>query len=441
MKRWQTLFVVPGFVSLLVACGSAATVTPPPPPPPVANGSPVSGTISNWIPGKTATLYAQIFAPSSTPSVSAGVPIGAGGSFSNLVLPTPTDAELNSGGDLVGSCGGEGITATPSDSKAVFALLTTKPNSGSDVYQANAIESGSYAFDPGSNGTYRIYVTKNTILSGSCTTTTGTPKYTYTYNNVSLVQGWNILNISIAAHDINATTPIVETLTSGAASSDQKFFVVLPETANIAQARSDTAKKLLLKWDAVPEATGYSLQVRSAGLDLGNGVGQYGPAIDTTATTATVPANPNTSYDVRVRSKFGANFSYGVQNSFLNTAPLNPDGLNILFPTQGVPNPVSIAKGASQVIALEFERGANCTADLNLSISGNSTVGSTGPAPIGAASSGTVSGSFAPNSSSGISSLLNLAVGSSVPSGTYTVDVNAEGCPTGVSTILLLTIP
>lgn len=435
MKRWQTVLVVPGFVSLLVACGSNGMVAPPPP---AANGSPISGTISNWIAGKTATLYAQVF--SSSPSTSAGVAVAADGSFSNLVLPTPTDAELDNGGNLVGSCSGGSITATPSDAKAVFALLTTKPNSGRDVYQANAVESDSAAVDPGSNGTYRIYVTKNTTLSGSCTTT-GTPKYTYSYNNVVLVQGWNILNISIAAHDSSATTPIVETLTSGAVSSDQKFFVVLPETANIAQVRSDTAKKLLLNWDAVPEASGYSLQVRSAGLDLGNGVGQYGSAIDTTATTATVSANPNTSYDVRVRTKFDANLSYGAQNSLLSTATLNPDGLNILFPTQGVPNPVSIAKGASQSVALEFERGASCTAALNLSISGSSSVGSAGPAPVGAASSGTVSGSFAPNSTSGNSSLLNLAVGSSVPSGTYTVDVNASGCPTGVSTILLLTVP
>ncbi len=437
MKRWQILLVVPGFVSLLVACNSSGTVAPPQSP--VANGSPVFGTISNWIPGKTATLYAQVF--SSTPSTSVGVTVAADGSFSNLVLPTPTDAELNGGGNLLGSCSGGSITATPSDGKAVFALLTTKPNSGSDVYQANAVESSSSAFDPGSNGTYRIFVTKNTILSGSCTTTTGTPKYTYTYDNVSFVQGWNILNISLAGHDLSATTPIVETFTSGAVSSDQKFFLVLPETANIAQVRSDTAKKLLLKWDAVPEATGYSLQIRSAGLDLGNGVGQYGPAIDTTATTATVPANPSTSYDVRVRTRFGANLSYGAEGIFLSTATLNPDGLNILFSTQGVPNPVSIAKGASQTVALEFERGANCAAALNLSISGSSTVGSAGPAPVGAASSGTVSGSFAPNSTVGNSSLLNLAVGSGVSSGTYTVDVNADGCPTGVSTILLLTVP
>ena len=176
-------------------------------------------------------------------------------------------------------------------------------------------------------------------------------------------------------------------------------------------------------------------------MDLGNGVGQYGPAIDATATTATVPANPNTSYDVRVKTKFGASLSYGKYTPFLNTATLNPDGLNILFPTQGIPNPVTVAQGATANIALEFERGANCTAALNLSVAGNSTIGSTGPAPIGAASSSTVSGSFAASGTSGNSSVLNLTVGSSVASGMYTVDVSAEGCPTGETTTLLLTIP
>ena len=92
----------------------------------------------------------------------------------------------------------------------------------------------------------------------------------------------------------------------------------------------------------------------------------------------------------------------------------------------------TIAKGSSKSVNLEFERGANCTQALVLSVAGTS---------VGAASSGTISGVFTPNNSTGSTSSLALSVGSSVAPGVYSVDLNADGCPTGVSTSILVTVP
>ncbi len=431
MKKFGLLVLGLAFSSFLVACPGGGTT----PPPLVANGSPVAGTISNWIPGKTGTLYARVFIFSSTPTTSAGVTVAADGSFNNLVLPTPTAAELGDASSGLGGCSGGTITATPSDSKAVTAFLTTNLTSsnGGFVYQANKSQASSLVVDPGSNGTFRIFVSKDTTINGTCTTTTGTPKYTYTYNNVSLAQGWNILNISVAPHAVNSTDPILETFTSGAAASDQKFFQILPETGNITQSRSDYAKKLFLTWDAVPDATGYTLELKSDTADLGNGVGNYGNPISVTGTSTTIPATPKTDYVARVKTKFGTVISNGAESGFtFSTSDLNPGGLNILFPTQGIPHEETIAAGVSKAVNLEFERGANCTQALVLSVSGTS---------VGAASSSTISGVFTPNSTTGSTSSLALTVGSSVPSGQYTVDLNADGCPTSVGVSITLTVP
>ncbi len=431
MKKFGMLALGLAFTSFLGACGGGGTT----PPPLVANGSPVSGTISNWIAGKTGTLYARVFNFSNNQTTSS-VPIAADGSFGNLVLPTPTAAELSDGSTGLGSCSGGTITITPSDSKAVTVLLTSNLNlslNGGAVYQANKSQASALFFDPGSNSTLRLYASKDTTISGTCTTTTGTPKYTYTYNNVSLAQGWNILNVSVAPHDINSTDPILETITSGAVASDQKFFQVLPETTNITQSRSDYAKKLFLTWDAVPDATGYTLELKSNTADLGNGVGNYGNPISVTGTSTVIPSNPKTSYTVRVKTKFGAISSSGAESGFIfSTSDLNPNGLNILFPTQGIPHDENIAKGSSKSVDLEFERGANCTQALVLSVAGTS---------VGAASSTTISGVFTPNSTTGTTSSLALTVGSSVATGTYSVDLNADGCPTGVSTSISVTVP
>jgi hypothetical protein len=432
MKKFGLLVLGLVFSSFLVACPGGGTT----PPPLVANGSPVSGTISNWISGKTGTLYARVFSSSSTTSTNAGVAIAADGSFTNLVLPTPTAAELGDGSSGLGGCSGGTVSVTPSDSKAATAFLTTtlSLSAGSGfVYQANKSQVSGLFLDPGSNNVLRVYASKDTTINGTCTTTTGTPKYTYTYNNVSLAQGWNIVNVSVAPHNVNSTDPILETFTSGAAASDQKFFQILPETGNITQSRSDYAKKLFLTWDAVPDATGYTLEVKSSTLDLGNGVGNYGNPISVTGTSTVVPSNPKTSYIVRVKTKFGTVISYGAESGFtVTTSDLNPDGLNILFPTQGIPHEETIAAGSSKSVNLEFERGANCTQALNLSVSGTS---------VGAASSGTISGGFTPNNSTGSTSSLALSVGSGVASGQYTVDLNADGCSTSVGVSITLTVP
>jgi hypothetical protein len=428
MKKFGLLVIGLSLASSLVACPTAVT-----PPPLVANGSPVSGTISNWIPGKAGTLYARVFSSSSTPSTSAGVPIAADGSFGNLVLPTPPAAELGDGSSSLGSCSSGTVSVTPSDSKAATAFLTTtlSLSAGSGfVYQANKSQASGLFLDPGSNNVLRVYASKDTTINGTCTTTTGTPKYTY--NNLSLAQGWNIVNVSVAPHNVNSTDPILETFTSGAAASDQKFFQILPETTNITQSRSDSAKKLYLTWDAVPDATGYTLELKSPTADLGNGVDNYGNPISVTGNSTVVPAIPKTDYVARVKTKFGSVLSFGAESFGISSSTLNPDGLNILFPTQGIPHEETIAAGASKAVNLEFERGANCTQALNLSVSGTS---------VGAASSSTISGVFTPNATTGSTSSLALTVGSSVASGQYTVDLNADGCPTSVGVSITLTVP
>ncbi len=429
MKKFGLLVIGLAFSSFLVACPGGGTT----PPPLVANGSLVSGIISNWIPGKAGTLYARVFNFSSNPSTSAGVPIAADGSFSNLVLPTPTTAELGNSSSGLGDCSGGTVSVTPSDGKAVLAILTSNLNSSLSgaVYQANKSQASALFVDPGSNSTLRIYVSKDTTINGTCTTTTGTPKYTYTYNNVSLAQGWNILNVSVAPHAVNSTDPILETFTSGAAASDVKFYQILPETTNITQSRSDSAKKLFLTWDAVPDATAYSVEVKSNTADLGNGVGNYGNPISVTGTSTLVPATPKTDYVVRVKTKFGTVISNGAESFGISSSTLNPNGLNILFPTQGIPHEETIAAGASKAVNLEFERGASCTQALSLSVSGIS---------VGAASSSTISGVFTPNNSTGSTSSLALTVGSSVPAGSYTVDLNADGCPTSVGVSMTVTV-
>ncbi len=436
MKHWQALFVVPGFVSLLVACGGSGTVTlpPPPPPPPVANGSPVSGTISNWIPGKTGSLYAVVLNFSAvTPTKSASVPVSANGAFSNLVLPTPTTADLTPA--VASNCSGA-VTVTPSDAKAAVALLSTNPDSaalnGGGVYESSISGSnGLFNPQPGSSNLLRYYLDKDATISGSCTTTTATPKYIYSYN-LTLVKGWNLVNTVVGPRAAASSDPISQTLTSGDAPGSVKFFQTLPETGNITQARGDYAKKLFVGWDGVPDATGYSLELKASGLDLGNGPGNYGNPIPVTGMSTVVAANPKTSYVARVKTKFGSVLSEGAESFFLSTSDLNPDGLNILFPEQGIPYPVAVAAGGSQTVALDLERGANCTQALTLNLSG---------ASVGAASSGTISGTFAPNATSGNASSLTLTVGSSVPSGVYSLDLDASGCPTGVGTGLTLTVP
>ncbi len=418
-------------VSSLVACPAPVT-----PPVQVANGSPISGMISNWQAGKTATLYGKVISLSSGTSVSAGVAIGVDGSFSNLVMPTPTAAELGSvTGDT--TCGT--VVVNPSDAKQNYGILSTDSSStfNGDVHQANTLQLSDLTPEFGSTIVRHVYVDKDVTINGSCSITTGNPKYTYNFNNVSLIKGWNILSQKTAAHDVNSTAPIVYDFSTGAVSSDIKFLFQYPDVQNLNQARVDFAKKLSIKWDAVANATGYSLEFKASTAS------QYSAPITVASNQAEIPGlTPNTNYDVRVKTLFGTNSSYGTSAVFgFSTATLNPDGLNILLPAQGTTTEISIAPAASKNLALEFERGASCTQALSLSIDGSLTVGSNPPAPVGAASSTTISGSFAPNNTTENVSTLSLTVGSSVPAGTYTVSVNADGCPTGVSNNFSLTVP
>jgi hypothetical protein len=369
---------------------------------------------------------------STTPTKSASVPVSVTGAFSNLVLPTPTTADLTA--VVASNCIGA-VTVAPPDAKVALALLSTNPDSATQnggVYESSVSGSnGLFNPQPGSSNVLRYYLDRDATISGSCTTTTATPKYTYSYN-LTLVKGWNIVNTALGPRAATSSDPITETLSSGDAAGGIKFLQTLPETGNIAQSRGDYAKKLFLKWDAVPDATGYSLELKASGVDLGNGPGNYGNGIPVTGTSTVVAANPKTSYVARVKTKFGSVLSDGTESFFLSTSDLNLSGLNVLFPEQGIPYPVTVSAGGSKTIALDLERGANCTQDLTLSLSG---------ASVGAASSGTISGAFAPNATSASASNLTLTVGSSVPSGVYSLDLDASGCPTGVGTSLTLTVP
>ena len=365
-----------------------------------------------------------------------GVAVGIDGSFNNLVMPTPTAAELSSvTGDT--TCGT--VVVNPSDAKLSYGILSTDSASTSNgnVHQANTLQLSDLIPEFASTVVRRVYVDKDVTINGSCSITTGNPKYTYNFNNVSLVKGWNILSQKTAAHDINSIAPIVYDFSTGTVGSDVKFLFQHPDVQNLNQARVDYAKKLSIKWDAVTNATGYTLEFKASSAS------QYSAPITVASNQAEIPGlTPNTNYDVRIKTLFGTNSSYGTSAVFgFSTATLNTDGLNILLPAQGTSTEISIAPAASKDMSLEFERGSNCTQALSLTIDGSLTVGSNPPAPVGAPSSTTISGSFAPNNTTGNTSTLSLTVGSSVPAGTYTVSINADGCPTGSSNNFSLIVP
>ena len=336
MKKMGFSVLGLALVSSLVACP-----TPPvTPPAQVADGSPISGTISNWQAGKTANLVAQVLFGN---TVSSSVTVASDGSFSNLVLPTPSAAELL---PLSSDAACAGLV-TPADAKFAVAVLATNASSQlvGGVGQANAVQASALLTDPGNTQVLRYYANKDVVINGTCTSKG--PTTTNNYHNVSFKAGWNILTLKQATHAINSTDPYVNDSNNGPVPSDAKFYFVYPDAQNFAQVRTDFAKKLVVKWDALTNATGYTLEVKASSAS------QYSAPITVASNQAEIPGlTPNTNYDVRLKTLFGTNSSFGTNSFGFSTATLNTDGLNIQFPTQGVPNPVSIAAGANKSVAL-----------------------------------------------------------------------------------------